>query len=137
MSNRQVVVEVSPAVLNGLLHIKDVEPIGERDADLLSDIRVVLAKHGVLNRFGLTLLHKHYDLQRDEVLHETTDEENRVSEIRPITRDQFNEKIKSAEVTYTTVLFPESDLESPSGVVTLACAVSCTKHGFGKIHMIP
>ncbi len=56
----QIVME--PMQWSALTHIDDVEPIGERDAECLEEIRLVLAKHGCLRRFGIALLHRHFRL---------------------------------------------------------------------------
>ena len=78
----QVILE--PMQWSTLDHIGDVEPIGEGDAACLEEIRQVLAKHGGLSRFGVTLLHSHFDMADDEVLMETTDLSLREHRIRPM-----------------------------------------------------
>lgn len=62
-----------------LTHIDEIEPINERDFEVLNEIKSILVKHNYTDRFGVTLIHKHFDLAEDEVLMETTDEEARVS----------------------------------------------------------
>ncbi len=59
--------------------VDDVSPIGDKDHQVLSELREVILKHGYADRFGVALLHKHFDLAEDEVLMETTDVEARVS----------------------------------------------------------
>jgi hypothetical protein len=130
----KVVIEADNKLLNSLPHITDVQPISDQDFALLTDIREVLEKHGALHRFGLQLLHKHYDLCEGEILQETTDEDGRISEIKPILKEKFDDKLNKSDVTYTTVLFNQQD--SVSGVVTLACAVSCASHSYGKVHNV-
>ena len=46
---------------------------------MLDELRSVLVKHGYTYRFGISLLHRHFDLAHDEVLMETTDTEARIS----------------------------------------------------------
>ena len=67
----------------GLPHISEAEPLGEADGPLVDDLVAVLKKHNALSRFGLTLLHKHFELEDGEVLVETTDRENRSQNIAP------------------------------------------------------
>jgi hypothetical protein len=43
----------------------------------------VLEQHGALQRFGLTLLHQHFDMGDDEILVESIDVTNRVLTLRP------------------------------------------------------
>jgi transcriptional regulator with XRE-family HTH domain len=60
-----------------------VEPVGGRDQVCFDEVRGVLERHGALGRFGITLLHQHFDIAPDEVLVETVDVENRVLVTRP------------------------------------------------------
>jgi hypothetical protein len=61
----------------------DVVPPGEQDRSCLEEIRSVLAQHGCLDRFGLTLLHDHFALDAAELLVESTDSEARRLTIEP------------------------------------------------------
>lgn len=81
---QQIIIE--PMQWNSLSHIADVPPIGDSDAACLEEVRQVLLKHGQVERFGLSLLHSHFDLADDEVLLETTDVERREHWVRPVTR---------------------------------------------------
>jgi hypothetical protein len=56
-----------------LKDLGEVEPLSEADESLMRDLRDVLRKHGATERFGITLLHKHFDLMDSEVLLESTD----------------------------------------------------------------
>ncbi|NUT46180.1 MAG: hypothetical protein HOV94_02500 [Saccharothrix sp.] len=58
--------------------IHEVRPVGDRDRECIAELRSVLEKHQALGRFGITLLHQHFDLAPDEVLVEVVDVENRV-----------------------------------------------------------
>jgi hypothetical protein len=58
--------------------IKDAMPLGEEDRACMVEIRDVLRRHGALQRFGLTLLHRHFELAEDEVLVESVDAKNRI-----------------------------------------------------------
>lgn len=65
--------------------VKSVTPFDpEAQRAFLEDISTVLRKHKMLDRIGLCLLHKHYDLSADEILVETTDVQGRVSTTRPV-----------------------------------------------------
>lgn len=59
--------------------IDDVDPISDKDREVLEDLRAVMIRHGYTERFGVCLLHKHFDLAEGEVLMETTDPGARVS----------------------------------------------------------
>ena len=62
---------------------EDCRPLDDDDQEVLDDIRRVLERHGCLDRFGVTLLHRHFDLGPDELLVETVDETERTLTIRP------------------------------------------------------
>lgn len=64
---------------SSLTDIDEVEPLSDHDHLVLTDLRDVLRKYGLTDRFGVCLLHKHFDLNDDEVLMESTDPRARVS----------------------------------------------------------
>lgn len=78
----QVVVESMQ--WNSLRHIADMRPIDDSDGPCLEEIRAVLLKHGQAERFGLALLHSHFDVADDEILLETTDVDKREHYVRPV-----------------------------------------------------
>jgi hypothetical protein len=80
-------------------HIADVRPIDDSDAACLEDIRQVLEKHGALQRFGVSLLHRHFDVADDEFMLETTDEEQREHRVRPIKKAVFEAEGVTAQST--------------------------------------
>jgi hypothetical protein len=84
---------------NTLKHIADVRPIDESDSDCLEEIRNVLAKHNCLSRFGVSLLHSHFDLQDDEFLLETTNLEKREHLVRPVKRSFIEENNITLQTT--------------------------------------
>ncbi|MEV0374333.1 hypothetical protein AB0I10_31820 [Streptomyces sp. NPDC050636] len=63
--------------------IDDVEPASDTDQQCIDEVRAVLSRHGALQRFGLTLLHEHFDVADDEILVEEIDVENRTLTSRP------------------------------------------------------
>ncbi|WP_157815946.1 hypothetical protein [Spirosoma pollinicola] len=75
--------EATATQLSELTDIHDVEPLNDSDYNCLAEVRDVLKKHGRQERFGVTLLHKHFDLASDEVLVEYTDVASRVQTIKP------------------------------------------------------
>lgn len=62
--------------------IADVDPISDADYDVLKEIGDVLQRHGRTERFGVCLLHRHFDVREGEELIEETDVEERVSVVR-------------------------------------------------------
>ena len=67
-----------------LKDVDDVEPITDKDHDILAEIRDIVIKHGYQNRFGVCLLHKHFDIAANEVALETTDVERRISVVQVV-----------------------------------------------------
>jgi hypothetical protein len=63
------------------LHIDEVQPISDTDRLVLADVAEVLRKHNCLDRFGVFLTHKHFELAPDEILTEYTDEAAREQRI--------------------------------------------------------
>jgi hypothetical protein len=66
-------VQLSPMQWSVLPDITDVSPMSMDDHAVLDAVRDVLVQHGALGRFGVHLLHKHFDMAEDEVLVEYTD----------------------------------------------------------------
>lgn len=75
---------IAPVQWSSLKDIDDTRPVGEADFECLRDIREVLKRHGALDRFGVALLHSHFNLNSDEVWLEECDEENRILVTRPV-----------------------------------------------------
>jgi len=68
---------------NDLPDIDDLEPIGDADISALNAIREILQTRGLAQRFGVLLLHKHFDVEDDEQLVEVIDKENRTLTTSP------------------------------------------------------
>jgi len=71
-------VTVSPVQWAELENIDDIEPLNDSDTQCLAELRDVLARHGRLNRFGVALLHSHFDLQANEILLESVNTQDRL-----------------------------------------------------------
>lgn len=66
------------------LDIDQVEPLSEKDEPVFAAVREALEQYGALDRFGLTLLHEHFDVDPDEVLVESVDKERRILTTQPV-----------------------------------------------------
>jgi len=53
------------------------------DMECFSEIRNILLRYGKTEKFGITLLHKHFDLHEGETLVESTDTSTRTMTIQP------------------------------------------------------
>lgn len=69
--------------------------LSERDAECFIEIRSVLEKHGLLDRFGIMLLHKHFELQEGECLLETMDRASRTLTVRPVAAQDVAESVQT------------------------------------------
>ena len=77
-------VVIAPVEWSRLRDIDDTPPVSESDYACLSDVRDALKRHGMLDRFGVALLHSHFDLDPDEVWLEETDDDTRTLVSRPV-----------------------------------------------------
>ncbi|WP_291052590.1 hypothetical protein [Hyphomonas sp.] len=77
-------ISISPMQWARLKDIHEVDPINGEDSACMLELYEVLKKHGRQDRFGIAMLHKHFDVADDEVLVETTDVEGRMLTIEPM-----------------------------------------------------
>jgi hypothetical protein len=57
--------------------LEEVPSLAADDLECFAEIKEVLKKHNKLDRFGITLLHSHFDMRPNEVLLERTNTEER------------------------------------------------------------
>lgn len=76
-------ISIAPMQWAPIHQLQDIEPLNDADTQCLAEVREVLAKHGKLTRFALHLVHKHFDLQDDEIMCEYTDSESRMLTLVP------------------------------------------------------
>lgn len=91
--------------LPALPDIDEVVPLSEADQACFRDIRAVLDKHGALSRFGVWLLHEHFEVGHDEVVVESVDKEARTLVSQPT---KLSKLAQSIETSWR--------LDSPSGM---------------------
>lgn len=114
-----------------LKDINVVEPFSDEDRETMDMIREVLRKRNAIDRFGVTLLHDHFDVNDDEILLETCDPITRTLTIKPYR----NEELKEADIdedgyVQTNWRFDKNDPKS------LLCLSYCTpvQGGHGPKH---
>jgi hypothetical protein len=66
---------------SSLPDINEIERINAADRNVLEEIREVLVRHNHTDRFGICLLHKHFELAENEMAVEYTDVEGRTSTV--------------------------------------------------------
>ena len=69
--------------------------MSESDAACLADVRAALEKHGALERFGVMLLHKHFEIEDGECLLETIDEASRTLTVRPVPAEEIRAAVQT------------------------------------------
>jgi hypothetical protein len=96
--------------VNRLGGIDQVEQRLDSEAGLFGEIREILKRYGAEKKYGLALLHKHFDLAEDEVLVEYTDVENRTLITKPAPRSEVTGNVietvwslESGDMNMTTV----------------------------------
>ena len=70
-------IQMAPMHWASLPDMADVPRLGDADYECLNAIRDVLVQHNAIGRFGVHLVHKHFDVAPDEVLVEYTNVEAR------------------------------------------------------------
>ena len=103
--------------------IDEVEALSAADDECLDELRAVLARHSALDRFGITLLHDHFELAPDELLVETCDKHGRVLTMRPVV---------ISELTGGTLLETQWQLTPEGSAQRQVCKVGCFSDLKGK-----
>lgn len=98
----------------------DLEVFTDEDAACFKDIRDVLMKHNALHRFGMFLIHQHFEIADDEEMMECTDHDGRTLTIVP--------RKKSAIDRSVTV--PTNWVFTTSEEVAIACC-TCARNENG------
>lgn len=101
--------------------ITEVVELNENDLPVMDEIYQVLKKHNALKRFGVTLLHEHFDVADDEVLIELTNRKSRTQTIQPVKKD--NPLLSDAI---------ETSWRLDTGVPVMSC--KCIKFGGSHEH---
>ena len=119
---------MQPTKWSELPDIDSVVEFSDGDADCLREIRDVLKKHGCLERFGISLLHTHFDIAEDELLLETTDTKERTQFIRPVKIKDYQGRDDLSLMT-TALKFVDGDI-----VATIRCGCGRDKDGHTGEH---
>ena len=120
---------------NRIPHVDSVTPISTADDAVFAEIRAVLDRHNALNRFGVTLLHEHFEIADDEILLESCD---------PVSRTLVTRPVKKVDFAGEQLLETNWTLDEPLGVqatVTTSAIKTCravcqpvAQHGHSRLH---
>ena len=94
--------------------------ISDNDAKCFYELRKVLKEHDALDRYGIALLHRPFEVANDEILFETTDIEERTQIIRPV---------KTVDLNGMSMLTTSWKLVEGDVIATLRCV--CGRDGSG------
>ena len=78
------------ASTEGLRDISEVNAMSLQDEACVQEIVDVLKKYNALGRFGVTLLHKHFDIAEDELFVESCDVSTRTLTIKPFKKSELD-----------------------------------------------
>ncbi len=106
--------------------IDDVQKFSTADEECFKELRDVLEKYDALERFGINLIHKHFDLDDDEEMVEFTDHENRMLVIKPM---------KKADLAKTPVTVTNWQLCKGEKVSRRVCTCARTSQGHTGGHV--
>ena len=70
--------------------ISAVDPLLPADLACFRELRDVLQRYGALDRFGISLIHRHFDIADDEELMEYTDVEERTLTVKPVKKSDID-----------------------------------------------
>lgn len=110
-----------------LKDIDDVAPLGDADAACLKELYAVLKRHGKQDRLGVTLLHKHFPMNDDEVLLEHTDPVTRRLVLQPAKLDS-PEIARSVQTSWRLT-------EDQGAVTNTWCERRCVRNIHGNHEM--
>jgi hypothetical protein len=112
---------------NRQVDIHDAERRFESDQSAFEELKSVLEKHGLQKKYGITLLHKHFDLADDEILVEYTDIENRTLTTKPT-------KVTAAAAKSVIETTWSLDSETTTQVCVVFCHYSSSTNQHKGVH---
>ena len=83
-------VSVQPMQWKPIEDISAVSPFSPEDAECFRELRDILQKYGALERFGISLIHRHFDVEADEEMVEFTDHKNRTLTVKPVKKSDID-----------------------------------------------
>ena len=82
-------IQMEPVQWSHIKHIDDIEQLNDSDYDVISELGDVLRRHGLEDKFGVCLLHKHFDMNDGDRMFEETDHENEILVSRKVSSDSY------------------------------------------------
>lgn len=117
--------------INELPDISAVAEFNALDTACLTELREVIRRHGLTQKFGIALLHRHFELADDEVLLETCDVEGRSLLTRPVRRSEIQ---AGQNVTTLWKFVADGEAVDSERECEQVCPMHGTKHAGHKDH---
>ncbi len=114
---------IAPLHWSRLPDLRHVAPLDGDDLECMIAVRDVLARHGRLNRFALHLVHKHFELDADEVLVEYSD---------PATREQWQRVERRASARLHDAMPTTWTLAAAAPLAVCVCAYRVDQGHLGR-----
>ncbi len=70
--------------------ISAVQSLQTDDLACFRELRDVLQRYGALERFGISLIHRHFDIADDEEMMEYTDAQERILTVKPVKKSDID-----------------------------------------------
>ena len=116
--------------VNALADIHDVAPGDlERERPAFDEMREVLKKYGLQEKYGVALLHKHFNLAADEQMVEYTDFENRTLISKPVKLGEIPSEARLMETVWKL-----DDNLTRAGVCVVVCFYDPGINGHKGVH---
>ena len=126
--------EEAPVSNAHLLDIRDAttyDPSDPRDLSLFADLAATLVRHGASQRFGICLLHKHFDVADGEMLVESTDAARRELVTSVVRANEVSSRAGALVQTSWSFASGRSDSMTPE----VSCEVYCWEDKNGNHRM--
>ncbi|SRR5258707_15735024 len=91
----ETVLVTRPTQWAAIPDISETNPLTLKKRDCLREVRDVLSRYGCLDRFGVSLIHKHFEIGDAEALLETIDVDNRTLTVRPVKKDELGPSVET------------------------------------------
>ena len=105
--------------------ISAVTPLRPEDLDCFRELRDVLLRYGALERFGIALIHRHFDIADDEEMMEYTDAGQRTLTVKPV---------KKSDIDWAHTTITNWKLTQGDEVARIGCGCACNSGGHLGYH---
>lgn len=118
-------VNVQPMQWKPVVNISAAKPFSLEDTECFKELRDVLVKHGAIDRFGISLIHRHFDIEPDEEMMEYTDFNNRMLIVKPV---------KKSDIDWKHTTITNWRLTEDNEIATVGCGCASNSNGHLGFH---